>query len=62
MPRPESLSEPNVPDDGHAGVEHGVAGELKPVDRFSLMDLAALRLVLRGESVVDWTRLYLPWG
>jgi uncharacterized protein (TIGR04552 family) len=32
-------------------------GTLKGIDEFSLMDLEAVRLVLRGDSVVDWHRL-----
>jgi uncharacterized protein (TIGR04552 family) len=32
-------------------------GRLKPHDEFTLMELEALRLVLRGDSVIDWHRL-----
>jgi uncharacterized protein (TIGR04552 family) len=32
-------------------------GTLKGIDEFTLMDLEAVRLVLRGDSVVDWHRL-----
>ncbi len=32
-------------------------GRLKPHDEFTLMELEALRLILRGDSVVDWHRL-----
>jgi uncharacterized protein (TIGR04552 family) len=34
-------------------------GRLKRLDEFTLMELEALRLILRGESVVDWHRLHL---
>jgi uncharacterized protein (TIGR04552 family) len=34
-------------------------GRLKRLDEFSLMDLEAVRLVLRGDSIVDWHRLHL---
>jgi len=30
---------------------------LKSVDEFSLADLEAIRLLLRGDSVIDWHRL-----
>jgi uncharacterized protein (TIGR04552 family) len=30
---------------------------LKAIDDFTLMDLAAMRLLLKGESVIDWHRL-----
>lgn len=32
---------------------------LRPLDRFTLADLEAVRLVLRGDSVIDWHRLNL---
>lgn len=32
---------------------------LKPLDTFTLADLEAVRLVLRGDSVIDWHRLNL---
>lgn len=31
--------------------------QLRPLDEFSLHDLEAVRLILRGDSVVDWHRL-----
>src|SRR5512144_252946 len=34
-------------------------GRLKPHDEFTLMELEAVRLILRGDSVVDWHRLHL---
>lgn len=34
-----------------------VQQRLKPVDRFSLHDLEAVRLILTGSSVIDWHRL-----
>src|SRR5437879_2706496 len=37
----------------------GGVGRLKPVDEFKLMDLEAVRLILRGDSVIDWHRLHL---
>lgn len=39
-----------------AGREHRPS-EYKTLDRFSLMDLEAVRLLLRGGSVLDWHRL-----
>jgi uncharacterized protein (TIGR04552 family) len=30
---------------------------LKPLDEFTLADLEAIRLILRGDSVIDWRRL-----
>src|SRR5829696_1805961 len=35
-------------------------GRLKRIDEFSLMDLESVRLILRGDSVIDWHRLNLP--
>ena len=32
---------------------------LKPLDEFTLADLEAIRLILRGDSVIDWRRLDL---
>ena len=32
---------------------------LKTLDEFSLTDLEAVRLILRGDSVIDWHRLNL---
>jgi uncharacterized protein (TIGR04552 family) len=34
-------------------------GALKPLDEFSLSDVECVRLVLRGDSVIDWHRLHL---
>jgi uncharacterized protein (TIGR04552 family) len=34
-------------------------GRLKRHDEFTLMELEAVRLILRGDSVVDWHRLHL---
>lgn len=34
-------------------------GRLKRLDEFSLADLEAVRLILRGDSVIDWHRLNL---
>jgi uncharacterized protein (TIGR04552 family) len=34
-------------------------GRLKRLDEFTLMELEALRLILRGDSVIDWHRLHL---
>lgn len=34
-------------------------GALKPLDEFSLSDIECVRLVLRGDSVIDWHRLHL---
>jgi uncharacterized protein (TIGR04552 family) len=31
--------------------------KLKPLDQFSLADLEAIRLILRGDSIIDWRRL-----
>ncbi len=30
---------------------------LKPLDEFTLADLEAIRLILRGDSVIDWRKL-----
>jgi uncharacterized protein (TIGR04552 family) len=38
---------------------YDAVGTLKGIDEFSLMDLEAVRLVLRGDSVVDWHRLHV---
>ena len=38
---------------------YDTVGTLKGIDEFSLMDLEAVRLVLRGDSVVDWHRLHI---
>jgi uncharacterized protein (TIGR04552 family) len=40
-----------------AGV--GGVGGLKPLDELTLMELEALRLILRGDSIIDWHRLHL---
>jgi uncharacterized protein (TIGR04552 family) len=32
-------------------------GAYRPIESFSLSDLEAVRLVLRGGSVIDWYRL-----
>jgi uncharacterized protein (TIGR04552 family) len=34
-------------------------GRLKRLDEFTLMELEAVRLMLRGDSVIDWHRLHL---
>lgn len=34
-------------------------GRLKPLEEFTAADLETVRLILRGDSVVDWHRLYL---
>lgn len=34
-------------------------GRLKRLDEFTLMELEAVRLILRGDSVIDWHRLHL---
>jgi uncharacterized protein (TIGR04552 family) len=33
------------------------AERLKPLGEFTLADLESLRLILRGDSVIDWRRL-----
>jgi uncharacterized protein (TIGR04552 family) len=33
------------------------AERLKPLDQFSLGDLESIRLILRGDSIIDWRRL-----
>ncbi|MFO0758691.1 MAG: TIGR04552 family protein [Byssovorax sp.] len=33
-------------------------GRLKPIDELTLMELESMRLILRGDSVVDWHRLH----
>lgn len=40
-------------------VQRGAAEHLKPLDDFTLADLEAVRLVLRGDSVIDWRKLDL---
>src|SRR3984957_15387070 len=35
------------------------AEHLKPLDEFTLADLEAIRLILRGDSVIDWRKLDL---
>ena len=35
------------------------AGRLKRIDEFTLMELESVRLMLRGDSVIDWHRLHL---
>ncbi len=35
------------------------AGRLRPLEEFTLADLEAVRLILRGDSVIDWRRLDL---
>ncbi len=40
-------------------MSYDTVGTLKGIDEFSLMDLEAVRLVLRGDSVVDWHRLHI---
>lgn len=44
---------------GRRGFEfqNSLPSELRPLDSFRLHDLHALRLVLRGQSVIDWHRL-----
>ena len=34
-------------------------GRLKRIDEFTLMELESVRLILRGDSVIDWHRLHL---
>src|SRR5262245_8363072 len=43
---------------GRGGHDVGV-GRLKRIEEFSLMDLEFVRLILRGDSVIDWHRLNL---
>ncbi|HEY2510414.1 MAG TPA: TIGR04552 family protein [Polyangiaceae bacterium] len=38
---------------------HEAAERLKRIDEFTLADLEAVRLILRGDSVIDWHRLNL---
>jgi uncharacterized protein (TIGR04552 family) len=33
------------------------AGRLKPLDEFTLADLESIRLILRGDSIIDWRKL-----
>src|SRR5208337_2408565 len=35
------------------------AERLKPLEEFTLADLEAIRLILRGDSVIDWRKLDL---
>ncbi len=32
--------------------------DFRAVDQLTLQDVEAIRLILRGESVIDWQRLY----
>jgi uncharacterized protein (TIGR04562 family) len=36
-----------------------VPGRLKPIEKLTLADVEAVRLVLRGDSIIDWHRLNL---
>src|SRR6185436_3653286 len=36
--------------------QDAAVGRLKPIDEFTLMELEAVRLILRGDSVIDWYR------
>jgi uncharacterized protein (TIGR04552 family) len=38
---------------------HDGVGRLKRIEEFSIMDLESVRLILRGDSVIDWHRLNL---
>lgn len=38
---------------------YDTVGSLKGLEEFTLMDLEAVRLILRGDSVVDWHRLHI---
>jgi uncharacterized protein (TIGR04552 family) len=38
--------------------QDAAVGRLKRLDEFTLMDLEAVRLILRGDSVIDWHRLH----
>jgi uncharacterized protein (TIGR04552 family) len=38
------------------------AERLTPLDQFTLADLEAIRLILRGDSIIDWRRLDLAEG
>lgn len=40
-------------------MQDAAVGRLKRIDEFTLMDLESVRLILRGDSVVDWHRLHL---
>jgi uncharacterized protein (TIGR04552 family) len=40
-------------------VSDPAVGRLKRLDEFTLMELEAVRLILRGDSVIDWHRLHL---
>src|SRR5689334_22519563 len=39
--------------------QDAAVGRLKPIDEFTLMELESVRLILRGDSVIDWHRLHL---
>jgi uncharacterized protein (TIGR04552 family) len=43
----------------HGNMNDPAVGRLKRLDEFTPMELEALRLILKGESVVDWHRLHL---
>jgi uncharacterized protein (TIGR04552 family) len=40
-------------------MQDAAVGRLKRIDEFTLMELESVRLILRGDSVVDWHRLHL---
>lgn len=62
---------PSSPPSRHSGPPPGLPeetrsvpppafGQLKPLDAFDLHDIEAIRLILRGGSVIDWHRLNCP--
>jgi uncharacterized protein (TIGR04552 family) len=53
-PRARGSGEPH---DGQSLIESDPTERLKTLDEFSLADLEAVRLILRGDSVIDWHRL-----
>jgi uncharacterized protein (TIGR04552 family) len=40
-------------------MQDAAVGRLKRIDEFTLMELESVRLILRGDSVIDWHRLHL---
>jgi uncharacterized protein (TIGR04552 family) len=43
-------------------VSRDVSERLKPLELFSLSDLESIRLILRGDSIIDWRRLDFTQG
>lgn len=51
---------PGLPEETSRSVPPPAPGQLKQIDDFDLHDVEAIRLILRGASVIDWHRLDCP--